>query len=130
MRSLSPLRVVAAVLAATLALTVAGPAAARQFDINANGSNVPAATQPQAPASPGPCSEVCSGHGYGTGTHASIAHRVVSAGSSAHASSGGFAWLYLALGGGAVAITVALGLSARRGRRRTRPAAAQSTLAA
>jgi hypothetical protein len=73
-------------LALTLALAAgAAPAEARQFDLNANGSYVPAGlasmqapSQPAAPptstqphskiASTGPCSEACSGGGYGPRT--------------------------------------------------------------
>jgi hypothetical protein len=73
-------------VALALALAAsAAPAGARQFDLNANGSYVPAGlastqapSQPAAPptstqphsktANTGPCSEACSGGGYGPRT--------------------------------------------------------------
>jgi MYXO-CTERM domain-containing protein len=74
MTSIHTKRRTAAIVTTALALaTVTAPASARPFDFNANGSFVQLPVpSTQAPAHPGtsatvsPCSEACSGLGYGT----------------------------------------------------------------
>lgn len=60
-------RITTGILAAVALATSAAPASARQFDLNANGSYVPAGsatTQASSQSAGVSCGDICSGHGY------------------------------------------------------------------
>jgi hypothetical protein len=116
---------VGGLVAAGAALGVAAvPASALPYDLNANGSYVPAqvatwqvrsrASQPTNTASPVSCGDVCSGHGYGTVSSLPTTVRV-SAGSS------GFDWGDAGIGAGGSAVLLGAGLLGAGMARRRRP---------
>jgi hypothetical protein len=121
-------RRVVAILAVTAALAAAAsPTQARTFGLNAHGSMVPSVSTPAgrtAAQRPGPCSEVCSGHGYDLerATSPAILRTVVHSNDPE--------WAYVTVGAGAAGLML-LGIGGtvtlRRARREN---AQQPTIAA
>jgi hypothetical protein len=144
MTSIHTKRRSAAIITTALALaTVTAPASARPFDFNANGSfvQVPvssaqATTHPGTSATVSPCSEACSGLGYGTqtginwqliqnaGAGAQGQPHTASPSNRSHSARGSdVETAYVAIGGGAAGLALlgigGIAVARRREQRRT-----------